>query len=93
MRSRYTAYARHHADHIFRTWHPRTRPERPLVDHDVVWTGLRIIRVEGGGPDDETGTVEFIASNTGPHGTGELHEVSRFARRAGRWCYVAEDEA
>ena len=39
------------------------------------------------------GVVEFVAhwSERGP-GTGsrrgELHEVSRFERRAGRWLYV-----
>jgi SEC-C motif-containing protein len=91
MRSRYTAYARHDADHVFRTWHPRTRPDSPPVDPEVVWTGLRVIRVEAGGPEDDTGTVEFLARHTGPHGSGELHEVSRFARRAGRWCYVDGD--
>ena len=61
MRSRYTAYAVHHADHIFRTWHPRTRPERQPVDPEVDWLGLRILRVERGGPDDDTGLVEFVA--------------------------------
>lgn len=91
MRSRYTAYALHQADHVFRTWHPRTRPDRPLVDPDVAWEGLRIVRVEAGGPDDDMGTVEFVARNRGPHGHGELHEVSRFARRAGRWFYLDAD--
>lgn len=91
MRSRYTAYALHQADHVFRTWHPRTRPDRPLVDREVEWTGLRVIRVERGGPDDDTGIVEFAARNCGPHGLGELHEVSHFARRAGRWCYLDGD--
>jgi SEC-C motif-containing protein len=61
------------------------------VDPEVVWSGLRILRVEGGGPDDDTGIVEFVARNTGPHGRGELHEVSRFAKRAGRWFYVDGD--
>ena len=91
MRSRYTAYAVHHADHIFRTWHPRTRPDRQPVDPEVDWLSLRILRVEGGGPNDSTGVVEFIARSSGPLGRGELHEVSRFARRAGRWFYVAGD--
>jgi SEC-C motif-containing protein len=91
MRSRYTAYAVGHADHVFRTWHPRTRPDRPPVDEDVSWAGLQILRTEEGGPADENGVVEFIARNSGPLGRGELHEVSRFARRAGRWFYVDGD--
>lgn len=91
MRSRYTAYALGNADHVFRTWHPRTRPDDPKLDADVVWSGLRIVRTEAGGVDDDTGVVEFVASNSGPLGRGELHEVSRFERRAGRWCYVDGD--
>lgn len=91
MRSRYTAYAVGHADHIFRTWHPRTRPADPTLDPEVVWSGLRILRAEAGGVGDETGLVEFVASNSGPLGRGELHEVSRFVRRAGRWTYVDGD--
>ena len=27
MRSRYSAYARRLEDYVFRTWHPRTRPD------------------------------------------------------------------
>lgn len=93
MRSRYTAYALHDADHVFRTWHPRTRPDHPPVDREVEWTGLRVVRVEGGGADDDTGIVEFVARNSGLHGRGALHEVSRFAKRAGRWFYLDGDPA
>ena len=41
------------------------------------WTGLRILSTS----DD---TVEFVATWVG----GEMHEVSRFEQRAGRWVYV-----
>ena len=91
MRSRYSAYAVGHADHVFRTWHPRTRPDHPSLDEEVAWTGLRVVRAEAGGSEDETGIVEFVARSSGRLGRGELHEVSRFARRAGRWVYVDGD--
>lgn len=83
MRSRYTAYVVGDADHLFRSWHPRTRPDLSDVG-GLDWLGLTILEVVGGGADDSEGVVEFVARHRG----GELHERSRFARRAGRWVYV-----
>ena len=40
MRSRYTAFVRGDADHLFRTWHPRTRPDDVAPDPATRWTGL-----------------------------------------------------
>jgi SEC-C motif-containing protein len=87
MRSRYTAYAVGDADHLWRTWHPRTRPPEVRPDPTLVWRGLTVLRTEDGGPDDETGVVEFRADHDAPRGS--LHEVSVFERRGGRWCYLA----
>ncbi len=91
MRSRYSAYAVGDLDHVFRTWHPRTRPADLAADPALTWTGLRVLATSGGGPDDETGTVEFAARYETPAGPGVLHERSRFERRAGRWVYVDGD--
>ena len=77
MRSRYTAFVRGDADHLFRTWHPRTRPDDVRPDPATRWTGLRVLAAEGD-------TVEFVASWEG----AAMHEVSRFEQRAGRWFYV-----
>ena len=92
MRSRYSAHARGEADHLFRTWHPRTRPADVLVDPALTWTGLEVLAAEAGGEDDDAGTVEFRAHFRGPAGPGTLHELSRFARRGGRWVYVEGDQ-
>ncbi|MCB0909908.1 MAG: SEC-C domain-containing protein, partial [Nocardioidaceae bacterium] len=35
MRSRYAAYAVGDAGYVFRTWHPRTRPEHIELDPDL----------------------------------------------------------
>ena len=43
MRSRYAAYAVGQLDHVFRTWHPRTRPETIEPDPAIVWTGLTVL--------------------------------------------------
>lgn len=82
MRSRYSAYALGEADHVFRTWHPRTRPPSVTPDPTTTWTRLEVLAAEG----DE---VEFRAHYVGPDGPGVLHERSVFEQRAGRWVYVA----
>ena len=91
MRSRYSAYALGIAGHVFRTWHPATRPDDVTLPAGATWLGLEVVRTEDGGPDDETGVVEFRARHRGPAGVATLHEVSRFARRNGRWVYVDGD--
>jgi len=75
MRSRYCAYALGLSDYVFRTWHPRTRPDD--IEDTGTWLGLEIIDASG----DE---VEFKATYPG----GILHERSRFELRRGRWVYV-----
>ncbi len=96
MRSRYAAYALGLEDHLFRTWHPRTRPDGPLASDALLWCGLRVLRTEAGGADDAVGVVEFEADHR-PAGSGKdapglrtMRETSRFERRAGRWVYVGE---
>jgi SEC-C motif-containing protein len=84
MRSRYSAYALDDVDHVFRTWHPATRPDDLAQLPRLDWRGLEILDVVDGGPGDTEGVVEFRAEHAG----GELHERSRFVRRAGRWVYL-----
>jgi len=84
MRSRYAAYVVGDLDHIFRTWHPRTRPDDLSPDPTLTWTGLEILAAEG----DE---VEFVASYERAGVPGRRHERSRFERRRGKWVYVDGD--
>ena len=88
MRSRYSAYAVGRLDHVFRTWHPRTRPSVIEPTPGLTWTTLSIRRTEAGQPADDEGVVEFDASYRTADGPGTQHERSRFARRAGRWFYL-----
>lgn len=83
MRSRYSAFAVGNSEHLFRTWHPKTRPAGDIGTGDG-WTGLTIVDVVDGGENDSTGIVEFIAHNV----DGDMHERSRFEKRAGRWFYL-----
>lgn len=92
MRSRFTAYALADGDHLYRTWHPATRPSHVDTDPWVHWVGLTVVDVEEGGAADDAGVVEFRARWVAGEGStrqrGELHERSRFQRRAGRWFYL-----
>jgi SEC-C motif-containing protein len=93
MRSRYSAYAVGDLDHVFRTWHPRTRPGDLAPTPGLEWVRLEVLRTEAGGVDDGTGVVEFRAVFRTAAGEQELHETSRFERRGGRWVYVDGDVA
>ncbi|WP_396645567.1 YchJ family protein [Microbacterium sp.] len=87
MRSRYTAFAVHDADHLARTWHPRTRPAELEFD-DTVWEGLV---VEDADEHGDAATVAFRAAWRRGDERGAVAERSRFLRRAGRWVYVDGD--
>jgi SEC-C motif domain protein len=91
MRSRYSAYAVGELGHVFRTWHPRTRPLSIEPDPALTWTGLRVVDVVDGRPGDQTGEVEFVATYERGGSHGRRHERSRFERRRGRWVYVDGD--
>lgn len=91
MRSRFSAYAVGDSDYVWRTWHPRTRPATITLDPGLEWVGLKIVEVDAGGRDDDTGEVEFRAVYRQGRRTGTLHERSRFAVRARRWFYLEGD--
>lgn len=91
MRSRYSAYAVGAVDHLFRTWHPRTRPADVSPDENLVWTGLEVLDVVEPATGDQTGVVEFRAHWTWQGRSGVIHERSRFEQRAGRWTYLDGD--
>lgn len=82
MRSRFSAYALGEIDYVFRTWHPRTRPDDLTPDPRLTWTRLEVLDATG----DE---VEFRAHHETPAGPGVLHERSVFEQRGGRWVYVS----
>jgi SEC-C motif-containing protein len=88
MRSRFSAYALGELDYVFRTWHPKTRPADVSPAPGVTFAGLLISDIVAGGPEDDLGVVEFTARLRGPDGLADMHERSRFSRRAGRWMYV-----
>ncbi|WP_052466040.1 YchJ family protein [Mobilicoccus massiliensis] len=92
MRSRYSAFAVGDAQHLLRTWHPRTRPEGLTLDPGHRWIGLEVLGTQDGLDGDETGVVVYRATSLDASGARhEMTETSRFARRGGRWVYVDGD--
>ena len=90
MRSRYSAFALGLDDYLWRTWHPRTRPERVTLD-DTAWIGLEILETVDGSERDQAGIVEFAAHFRQGRRRGTLHERSRFERRGRHWLYLDGD--
>ncbi|MDP5053833.1 MAG: YchJ family metal-binding protein [Congregibacter sp.] len=88
MRSRYSAFVICDEDYLKATWHAETRPSRVRFDEQQRWLGLSIRALAAGGPDDGTGTVEFVARFKVAGKGHRLHEVSRFEKLDGRWYYL-----
>lgn len=96
MRSRYTAYTLKEMPHLRTTLAPEA-----LTDYDETaatawarqaeWLGLEVLGTQGGGPDDQEGTVEFRARYRVKGQELAHHELSRFRRHEGHWLYVDGD--
>jgi SEC-C motif-containing protein len=93
MRSRYSAFAVGDAAYLLSSWHPSTRPADLEIDPDQRWLRLDVVSATGGGPFDDAGTVEFVATYRHDGQRGQLREASRFVREDGRWFYVDGDVA
>jgi len=92
MRSRYTAFALGDIDYIVKTVHPDHRDDvdREAAEKwssDADWQGLEIVKTGGGGPDDDTGFVEFIARYTMDGSDSEHHEHAQFSKKDGVWFF------
>ncbi|MDO9354243.1 MAG: YchJ family metal-binding protein [Solirubrobacteraceae bacterium] len=90
MRSRFSAFALRDADYLLATWDPRTSPRSIELEPEVEWQRLEIIETQRGGPDDDEGVVEFVATfwDDLERKHGQLRERSAFRRRRGQWFYV-----
>jgi SEC-C motif domain protein len=93
MRSRYTAYVVGNIDHIVRTQDSsKEDPDRAAIEKfskESEWQALEIVATEKGGPDDETGMVEFIARYKAGGQDQKHHERSTFRKEADRgWIFA-----
>lgn len=93
MRSRYTAYQKGAIGYLGESLHPEHKADWDEAatrrwSANADWLGLEIVATEAGGEQDDEGTVEFIAQYRENGVARRHHEVSRFARKDGRWYYV-----
>ncbi len=93
MRSRYSAYQSNRIDYLRDTTtgvarsefdEPTTRNWAATTD----WRGLEILRTVQGGPEDETGVVEFVACYASDGKTYHHHEIADFVRVDGLWRFA-----
>ncbi len=90
MRSRFEAFRDGNVDWLLRSWHSSTRPASLDLHDNPTWRRLQIVDTVAGGPEDDTGIVEFRATYLATGGgVGVQHERSRFVREDGRWYYLA----
>ena len=87
MRSRYSAFVMCDQAYLLATWYEETRPSKVRLNDKQRWLGLRIRATDGGGEDDVTGVVEYVARYKVDGKGHRLHEVSRFLKSEDRWYY------
>lgn len=93
MRSRYSAHVIAAIDYIQQTTHSSQRKNTDSKSTAVwcrksEWQSLEILATEGGGPEDKTGTVEFIARYRHKGKPVKYHEIAEFVREDERWFFV-----
>ena len=93
MRARYTAYSQVEMDFLRSSVHPDFRKDEDSEGardwaENSDWHGLEIIATEAGGPEDETGVVEFVASYSYDGEDKQYHEVAEFRRSEGDWFFT-----
>lgn len=93
MRSRYTAFVKTEIDYIQDTIPPSkqqgfNRAEAAAWSKNSEWQGFELVQTEAGGPEDDKGTVEFIARFLEKGKPVQHHEVAEFEKIDGKWFFV-----
>ncbi len=98
MRSRYTAHVKGDLAHLERTLSAEQRKDfdagaakRWATESE--WLGLAILTKDKGGPDDDTGLVQFTARFRLEGKEQEHVETAFFGREEGRWVYTGQADA
>ncbi len=90
MRSRYSAYTVFNIDYIGRTMRGPAlkdfnKRETENWARQIEWQGLEILKT---GMKDHDGFVEFIANYSNSGTAEQIHELSEFHRKDGKWYYI-----
>ena len=67
---------------------PFDREQGQIMVDEIDWRGLEIMKLVAGGPNAQTGEVEFLARFKRQGQIGVHHERATFRRDDGRWVYV-----
>ncbi|MFT5234537.1 MAG: SEC-C motif-containing protein [Candidatus Krumholzibacteriia bacterium] len=92
MRARYTAYTKVELDFLHESLHPDHRegvdPEgsREWAEN-AEWHSLEVLKTSAGGPEDEQGKVEFVATYTLDGDMQRYHEQAEFDKIKGNWYF------
>ncbi len=93
IRARYTAHTTGDMDFILATHHPSTRSD---IDEaatrrwasESTWLGLEILNVDGGGSDESSGRIEFMARyRDAARRRHTHHERGVFEKYHGQWYF------
>jgi SEC-C motif-containing protein len=93
MRARYAAHVLGEVDFILESIHPDhlegvDRANTELWAKESKWLGFELLATDRGGPDDDTGTVDFVARYK-LRGVAVAHrERANFEKKDGRWFFV-----
>ncbi|MBN1908042.1 MAG: YchJ family protein [Deltaproteobacteria bacterium] len=93
MRARYSAFVRADIDYLYKTVSPDQQKDFNIEEtkdwaQNSEWKGLEIIETVDGGPDDEKGTVEFVASFRQNKKDTIHHELASFEKIDGKWIFM-----
>ena len=92
LRARYSAHVRLEMDFVKATTHPdqMSRYESETAKswaEKSDWVRLEVIDVDGGGVDDETANIEFVAHFRQKDKLKTHHELANFKRHEGEWFF------
>lgn len=93
MRARYSAFVKADIDYLYKTVSPEQQKDFNIEEtkdwaQNSEWKGLEIIETVDGGPDDEKGTVEFVASFRQNKKDIIHHELASFEKIDGKWIFM-----
>ena len=93
MRARYTAHSLGRYKFLTESTHPEFRDDVSPKEIEewsslMAWEGLEILDARDGGPEDETGEVDFVARYSVDGVQQEMREDAFFRKEGEHWYYV-----
>jgi len=92
MRARYSAYTQVEMEFLQASLHPDHQDDNDGEGakdwaENSDWHSLEVVETKAGGPDDDQGQVEFVATYTHQGEQQAYHEVAEFDRIDGQWYF------